>query len=367
MSQAPPTGPVSIVIKAYNEAQRIGACLESALQALADIGGEVVLADSGSSDATVAIAQRYPVRIVQLAHPEERCCGIGAQLGFEHARGAFIYLMDGDMQLSPRFLPAALELMHLRPTVGGVGGRVLELNSGHLEYRARAENPAARQAVGAVDRLDGGGLYRRSAIESVGYLADRNLHSYEEFELGLRLREQGWTLWRLPLDAVSHQGHQTPPYRLLMRRWRSGYILGIGELLRASWRSPQRLRAVLGLHEVRLYLGLLLGWLLLIAWLLAPLPIAPALAVKLVSVAALPAALVLAMGWRKRSFERGLYALVAWHCNSAGLLRGLLRRRRPAAQAVSSRLVQPLPAVACAPQSQAPSTNPQLAHVSPTA
>lgn len=339
MSEAPPSGPVSIVIKAYNEARHIGGCIESALQALVDIGGEVILADSGSSDATVAIAQRYPVRIVQLAHPEERCCGVGAQLGFEHASGAFIYLMDGDMQLSPRFLPAALELMHLRPTVGGVGGRVIELSSGHFEYRARAENPAARQPVGAVDRLDGGGLYRRSAIESVGYLSDRHLHSYEELELGLRLREQGWTLWRLPLDAVSHQGHQTPPYRLLLRRWRSGYILGIGELLRASWRSPQRLRAVLRLHEMRLYLSLILLWLLVILWLLMPVP----LAVKLISLATLASLALLAISWRKRSLARGLYALVAWHCNSAGLVRGLLRRRRPAIQPIACHVLAEIP------------------------
>ena len=360
MSQAPPIGPVSIVVKAYNEAPHIGACLESALRALADIGGEVVLADSGSSDATLAVARRYPVRIVQLARPEERCCGIGAQLGFEHTSGAFIYLMDGDMQLSPRFLPAALELMHLRPTVGGVGGRVVELNSGHLEYRARAENPAARQPVGAVDRLDGGGLYRRSAIESVGYLSDRNLHSYEELELGLRLREQGWTLWRLPMEAVSHQGHQTPPYQLLLRRWRSGYALGIGELLRASWRSPQRLRAVLRLHEMRIYLGLLLGWLLLGLWLLSPI----ALAIKLSGLAALPLILLLAISWRKRSLERGLYALVAWHCNSAGLLRGLLKRRQAARQPIACQRIQPAPGMA--PEAQSPINPYPSAHVHST-
>ena len=52
----PPPGPVSIVIKAYNEEARIGLCLASALTALERVGGEVVLADSGSSDATVTLA-----------------------------------------------------------------------------------------------------------------------------------------------------------------------------------------------------------------------------------------------------------------------------------------------------------------------
>lgn len=347
----PPPGPVSIVVKAYNEEARIGLCLASALTALERVGGEVVLADSGSSDATVALARRYPVRIVQLAHAPERCCGVGAQLGFEHARGDFIYLMDGDMELSPDFLPAALALLDREPDVAGVGGRVVELNAEHLEYRARHDNPAARQPSGAVDRLDGGGLYRRRAIESVGHLADRNLHSYEEFELAVRLRERGWRLWRLPLDAVRHQGHATPPYRLLWRRWQSGYILGPGELLRAAWPHPARLRAVLGLHEMRLYLGLLLAWLLLIVWLLMPLPAQG----KLGGAAAAPLLVLAGMSWRKRSLERGLYALAAWHCNTAGLLRGLLQRRRSPGQTTACRVLQ-------APDAPPPDPHPQERH-----
>ena len=347
----PPPGPVSIVIKAYNEQARIGLCLASALTALERVGGEVVLADSGSSDATVALAQHYPVRIVQLAHAAERCCGVGAQLGFEHARGDFIYLMDGDMELSPDFLPAALALLEREPDVAGVGGRVVELNAEHLEYRARHDNPAARQPSGVADRLDGGGLYRRRAIESVGHLADRNLHSYEEFELAVRLRERGWRLWRLPLDAVRHQGHATPPYRLLWRRWQSGYILGPGELLRAAWPHPARLRAVLGLHEMRLYLGLLLAWLLLIAWLLMPLPAQG----KFGGAAAAPLLVLAGMSWRKRSLERGLYALAAWHFNTAGLLRGLLQRRRSPGQTTACRVLQ-------APDAPPPDPHPQERH-----
>jgi len=37
--------------------------------------------------------------------------------------------------------------------------------------------------AGAVDWLDMDSLYRRSAVEKTGYVSDRNLHSYEEFDL----------------------------------------------------------------------------------------------------------------------------------------------------------------------------------------
>jgi exopolysaccharide production protein ExoZ len=187
---------VSVVIKALNEEKRIEATVESALRAVAGVGGEVILADSYSSDRTVELAGAYPIRIVQLANPEERCCGAGPQLGYQHSRGDFVYILDGDMQMREGFLEQALAFLDTHADVAGVGGRVVEQNTESLEYMARGERASAHLQPGNVDRLDGGGLYRRSAIEAAGYFSDRNLHSYEEFDLAIRLRALGWRLWR---------------------------------------------------------------------------------------------------------------------------------------------------------------------------
>lgn len=326
---------LSVVIKALNEAKNIQATLESVLEATRGLKAEVVLADACSSDATVALASAYPVRVVQLIHPQERCCGIGPQLGFQHARGEFIYLMDGDMRLCPGFLERALSFLQRHTEVAGVGGRVVELNHDSFEYRARNEKLASHQRPGAVDRLDGGGLYRRRAIEAVGHFSNRNLHSYEEFELALRLRLAGWTLWRLADDAVTHRGHEIPAYALLLRRWQSGYICGLGELLRASWHTPEQRRQLLQLKELRLYAGVLLGWALLLLVALPPWP----LPVKALLLPLMLAAPVAVMAWRKRSWQRGLYALASWNLNAAGLLRGLARRQRPPSDAVASQVL----------------------------
>ena len=225
---------VSVVIKALNEESGIEATIESALRAVSKVGGEVVLADSCSTDRTIELAMKYPVRIVQLANPSERCCGIGPQLGYQHSSGEFIYIIDGDMQLLDGFLEEALDILAQRPDVAGVGGRVVELNTESLEYVSREQRAAGHRQTGSVDRLDGGGLYRRSAIEEAGYFSDRNLHSYEEYDLGVRLRVLGWRLWRVPQGAVNHFGHDAPPYLLLLRRWRTRYVCGLGELIRAA-------------------------------------------------------------------------------------------------------------------------------------
>ena len=342
MSEAMPRSArcrVSVVIKALNEEANICAVIESCLAAVAEVGGEVILADSHSTDRTVELASRYPIRIVQLANPDERCCGVGPQLGYQHSFGEYVYIIDGDMRMVRGFLPQALMFLAQHPEVAGIGGRVVELNNESMEYRERGLRAAAHLSPGEVDRLDGGGLYRRLAIEETGYLSDRNLHSYEEFDLAVRLRALGWKLWRLPVNAVTHYGHESPPYQLLMRRWRSRYACGLGELMRAAAGGRQMRLVLRGARELRLYTAVLVWWAVLLVVLALPLP--PA--VRLASFAALAATPVLVMLWRKRSLRRAAYSVVSWCFNAAGLVRGLLRHRRPANGHIASRVIKEPP------------------------
>jgi glycosyltransferase involved in cell wall biosynthesis len=336
---------VSIVIKALNEEANICAAIESALAAVAVVGGEVILADSHSTDRTVELASRYPIRVVQLTNPQERCCGAGPQLGFQHSFGEYVYILDGDMQMLPGFLPQALMFLAQHPEVAGVGGRLVELNNDSLEYRERGLRAQSHLFPGEVDRIDGGGLYRRRAIAESGYFSDRNLHSYEEFDLAVRLRSRGWKLWRLPIDVVTHYGHDAPPYQLLMRRWRSRYVCGLGELVRASAGRPQMRLVVRGARELGIYAGVLVWWLALLllagSALLWPAAVGP-IAIAFLALAAAPFALMLV---RKRSLSRAVYSVVSWCFQAAGLVRGLVRPRRPAHQPIASRVLHEPPPV----------------------
>lgn len=330
-----PARRVSIIVKALNEERHIAATLESALRAAAPFRGEVVLADSCSADGTVELAMRYPVRIVQLALAGERCCGVGPQLGYQHSTGEFVYLMDGDMRLRDDFLEQALAFLRTHPEAAGVGGLVVEHNTVSMEYAARMDRQPAHLAAGRVDRLDGGGLYRRTAIEAAGYLSDRNLHSYEEFDLAVRLRALNWQLWRLPTPAVDHFGHDAPAYRLLMRRWRSRYAWGLGELVRAAAGRPWLRLVLRGVRELHLYSAVLIWWLVLASVPFWPLPVP----LRAGAFCALAAAPFLLMAWRKRSFGKALYSVASWCVNTAGLVCGMLRPRRPAGEAIRSRVL----------------------------
>ena len=104
---------VSIIIKTLNEEENIRRAIKSSLAAI-EGRGEVVVADSASTDHTIEIAKEFPITITQIKNPAERCCGVGPQLGYQHCSGEYIYILDGDMELKAAFLKRAIEISRQR-------------------------------------------------------------------------------------------------------------------------------------------------------------------------------------------------------------------------------------------------------------
>jgi cellulose synthase/poly-beta-1,6-N-acetylglucosamine synthase-like glycosyltransferase len=308
---------VSIIIKALNEERRIAACIESALKALTGLKGEVILADSGSTDGTIAIAARYPVKIVQLRHPQEKRCGIGPQLGYQFAHGKYVYILDGDMELDKDFIRCGVSALEREPSLAGVAGLREEQNAANVHFQSRkARNEEG--VLGDVPCLYMGGLYRVAALRTVGYLSNRNLHSSEELELGLRLSSRGWTMRRLPIPGVRHFGHTDPTLRLQIKRWRSGYLLGPGEALRASLGKPYFWRLVFAQRHLILALGL---W----ALLMIGIAVVPLTRIGLTCWFIAVGALFLQRLIKYKDASRALWMLALWHVDAIAMLTGFVK------------------------------------------
>ncbi|MDV6340809.1 glycosyltransferase [Nitrosomonas sp. Is24] len=229
---------LSILIKALNEEALIANCLEAALAETLKIGGEVILVDSLSTDRTVEIAKHYPVRVIQFSHREDCGCASAVQLGYQYAQGEYLYVLDGDMVLQPGFLLTALNYLESNPDVAGVAGKLIDTSINNWADKRRASEAEALQQIKEVVELGGGGLYRRKAIESVGYLAHRWLPACEEAELGDRLRAKGWRLVRLPEVAVFHTGYSESTSQMLFRLWRNRRLHAYGMYLRSALGHP---------------------------------------------------------------------------------------------------------------------------------
>ncbi len=86
---------VSVVIPCLNEANSIGICVSKAISAFhaGGLRGEVVVADNGSTDGSIEIAEKLGARVVGV---QARGYGSALRAGIAAARGAFIVMGDAD-------------------------------------------------------------------------------------------------------------------------------------------------------------------------------------------------------------------------------------------------------------------------------
>ena len=108
---------LSIVFPAYNEALRLPDTLE---KTLAFVNSqpypiEIVIAENGSDDDTLVVAQRFAAQtdIVNVLHLNQAGKGRAVQAGMLAARGAYRFVCDVDLSMPiteiPRFLPPQMD------------------------------------------------------------------------------------------------------------------------------------------------------------------------------------------------------------------------------------------------------------------
>jgi glycosyltransferase involved in cell wall biosynthesis len=81
---------ISIVIRCHNEEEHIGRLLSGITQQTIQ-NVEIILVDSGSTDATLSIASWYPVKILSIS-PEEFSFGRSLNIGCREAKGEFVVI-----------------------------------------------------------------------------------------------------------------------------------------------------------------------------------------------------------------------------------------------------------------------------------
>ncbi|HUK23227.1 MAG TPA: glycosyltransferase family 2 protein [Terriglobales bacterium] len=86
---------LSVVMPCLNEAKTIGACIRKAQAALraANVAGEIIVGDNGSTDGSVEIAQRMGATVVQV---EAKGYGSALMGAIQAASGKYIVMADAD-------------------------------------------------------------------------------------------------------------------------------------------------------------------------------------------------------------------------------------------------------------------------------
>src|SRR4051794_27765199 len=84
---------VGVVIRTLDESELIARCLETLEAQHGGFDVDVVVVDSGSTDATVEIAQAHGARVVHMA-PEDFDYSAALRVGIEDARGDLLVLLS---------------------------------------------------------------------------------------------------------------------------------------------------------------------------------------------------------------------------------------------------------------------------------
>ena len=180
---------LSVVIPTWNEELALPETVRR-LRANPEVT-EIIVADGGSRDRTLEVAQQLGCRVIESAP------GRGTQMraGAHAAGGDAILLLHADTWMPPHAARVALDRL-ADPTVAG-GGYWKEFRDPPLLLRGSKWKCAVRLYVSRRIAGDQGMFMRREVLEQIGGVPDVPL--MEEFELCKRLRRLG----RLALaDAV---------------------------------------------------------------------------------------------------------------------------------------------------------------------
>ena len=242
---------LSVVIISRNEEGTIERCIDSVLQET-DQAAEIVLVDSASADRTVAIAEKFPITIVQLDETSLLSPSAGRYVGTSFCSDELIFYIDGDMVVYPGWIHEARKSFR-DPGLGGYAGKLYWVFPGE-ELHMRSPD---RLPVGSLECLGGAAVYRTSALEKCGTF-NPFLLGEEERELGYRIRAAGHTLVRTDFPMAYHLAK---PRIATEIDEKAKYFTGVGQILRA-YGARRISREVI--HEQRVEFAWFTGVILLV-------------------------------------------------------------------------------------------------------
>jgi glycosyltransferase involved in cell wall biosynthesis len=182
---------VTVIIPAYNRAQYLDECIQSALtQDYAHL--ECIVLDDGSTDNTREVLDCYQGRIVWESHPnmgEQRT----VNKGFGLARGEYITVLSSDDKLLPGAIRAAVDLLQARPEVLVAYPIYCYIDpcSQYLHDEQIPDHDYAGIMVGQhFCYVGGGAVFRRRVVELTGG-RDPSFKYVGDFDFWLRLGLHG--------------------------------------------------------------------------------------------------------------------------------------------------------------------------------
>jgi glycosyltransferase involved in cell wall biosynthesis len=216
-----PGGPplVSIVVICHNYGRFLADAVESAL-AQTHSPCEVVVVDDGSTDDSLAVAERYRDRVHVVSRPHQ---GVeeAVNSGVAEANGAYVARLDADDVFEPTYVEDILAALDDSPEAAFAYCRATQF--GARQGTTRSFPFSVYLLLRRGNYVNASALIRRDAFLAVGGYAALGEHANEDWDLWLRLAAAGrrGTYVRTPLLRWRRHagGSRNPEGDRLDRSW----------------------------------------------------------------------------------------------------------------------------------------------------
>ena len=223
---------IAAVVIGRNEGQRLLRCLES----LKASGRRIIYVDSGSTDGSAAAAGALGAEVIaldmEMPFTAARARNAGIEALRHGAAAEFIQFVDGDCEIHPDWMPTAERFLKNTPEAAVAYGRLRERFPEASIYNRHCDREW-NTPVGQVRSCGGNAMIRMAALDQVkGY--NPALIAGEEPEMCVRMRAEGWTIWRIDAEMGWHDAAMTRFSQFWKRARRGGYARAEGAAMHGA-------------------------------------------------------------------------------------------------------------------------------------
>jgi len=225
---------ITVVIVNYNAGRLLTDCVCSVLPQV----DEVLIVDNASRDTSMDECARLysaDTRLILLKNGTNLGFAAACNIGFLRAKGDYVLFLNPDCHLDTTAVATLLEAMQANPSVGMVGGLLMNLDGSEQGGGRRAIPTPWRSFVRAfglnhfekrwpklffdfhlhqqplppgpieVEAISGACmLVRRQAVDAVGLWDDGYFLHCEDLDWCMRFRQEGWKILFVPSAHVLH-------------------------------------------------------------------------------------------------------------------------------------------------------------------
>lgn len=259
---------IDIVIIGRNEGELLAKAIQSSIAAaqeftlLGNPKPNIIYIDGQSSDRSLEIASQFGIEysIVE-GKPNP---ALGRHIGFKHCNGKYVFFLDGDMEIYPKWLPAGIKYLEEHLDIAGTAG-FCDWEVYHGATVTKIPNYSGIKSYGqkVTDDVGGTFLYRSVVLRSIGDF-DPTMVRVEELDLYFRIIAGGYNLTYLNVPMVIHRDMKgSMGWNFIKRSLFTKNVFIYGVIARKTHKNRKVLRLLFNRYWMFVWHVLSVAWILI--------------------------------------------------------------------------------------------------------